>query len=82
MPRNKTHREQSRRRYGRSYGEVHRWMDRPSKSLHGGHRMVRHDWHKTPGQAQRIFGGNSFNVVRDHIRLDKETSRRKRFHFF
>jgi hypothetical protein len=82
MPRNKTHREQSRRRYGKSYAEVHRWMDRPSSALHEKHREVRHDFYKTPQQAQRIFGGNAANVVRDHIRMDNESTRHKRFHFF
>jgi hypothetical protein len=82
MPRNRAHSEQSRRGYGKSYSEVHRWMDRPSSALHENHRTVRHDFYKTPPQAQRIFGGNAANVVRDHIRLDKETSVRKRFHFF
>jgi hypothetical protein len=57
-------------------------MDRPSSALHENHRAVRHDFYKTPKQAQKIFGGNAANVVRDHIRMDKETSRRKRFHFF
>jgi len=80
MPDNEAHSDQSRRRYGRSYSEVHRWIDRPSSALHEKHRMVRHDFYKTPQQAQRIFGGNAANVVRDHIRLDRNDSRKQRSH--
>jgi hypothetical protein len=48
----------------------------PSSALHEKHRVVRHDFYKTPQQAQRIFGANDANVARDHIRPEKENSRR------
>ena len=43
MPNNRTHCNQSRRRYGRNYREVHKWMDSPSSILGKKHRKVRHD---------------------------------------
>ena len=78
MPDNETHSVQSKRKYGKSYSAMHDWMDRPSSALHERHRMVRHDFNKTPHQAQRIFGGNAKNACRDHIRLDRQSTRNKR----
>jgi hypothetical protein len=80
MPDNQTHSNQSRRKYGKSYSTLHHWMDRPSAALHEKHRIARHDFNKTPYQAQRVFGGNAKNACRDHIRLDKRVSRKKRAH--
>jgi hypothetical protein len=55
MPDNRTHSSQSRRKYGKSYSTLHHWMDRPSAALHEKHRIARHDFNKTPYQAQRIL---------------------------
>jgi hypothetical protein len=80
MPDNQTHSNQSRRKYGKSYSTLHHWMDRPSAALHEKHRIARHDFNKTPYQAQKVFGGNAKNACRDHTRLDKRVSRQKRAH--
>ena len=71
MPNHEEHCEESRRRYGKSFSELHRWMDEPSLMLGTDHRMYRHNPYKTPLEARRIFGENSDHACLDHIRLDE-----------
>jgi hypothetical protein len=71
MPNHEEHCEESRRRYGKSFSELHRWMDEPSLMLGTDHRMYRHDPYKTPLEARRIFGENADHACLDHIRLDE-----------
>jgi RNA polymerase subunit RPABC4/transcription elongation factor Spt4 len=77
MPNNAEHCEDSLRRYGKTFAELHRWMDEPSTLLGPTHRRYRHDPHTTPQEAKAIFGENSDNACLDHIRLDELESRRK-----
>jgi hypothetical protein len=71
MPNHEEHCEESRRRYGKPFSELHRWMDEPSLMLGTDHRMYRHNPYKTPLEARRIFGENADHACLDHIRLDE-----------
>jgi hypothetical protein len=71
MPNHEEHCEESRRRYGKSFSELHRWMDEPSVILGKDHRMHRHNPRKTPLEARQIFGENADHACLDHIRLDE-----------
>ena len=71
MPNHEEHCEESRRRYGKSFSELHRWMDEPSLMMGTDHRMYRHNPYKTPLEARRMFGENADHACLDHIRLDE-----------
>ena len=43
MPERRVHLQDDRRILGRTYPEIHRFMDRPSKYMGKSHRKVRHD---------------------------------------
>lgn len=77
MPNHETHCEDSYRRYGKTFSELHTWMDEPSTILGPNHRKYRHDPNTTPWEAKRIFGENADHACLDHIRLDELDSRRK-----
>ncbi len=82
MPNNKEHCEDSIKRYGYNFKEIHRWMDEPSNIIGKTHRKYRHDPHTTPKKAEQIFWNKVperyrpyiKDVVLDHIRLDKHQS--------
>jgi hypothetical protein len=76
MPNNAEHCEDSLRRYGKPFSELHKWMDEPSTILGASHRKYRHDPNTTPKEAKALFGENADNACLDHIRLD-ELERRK-----
>lgn len=77
MPNHEEHCEDSLRRYGKTFSELHTWMDEPSTILGPNHRKYRHDPNTTPLEAKKIFGENADHVCLDHIRLDELDSRRK-----
>ena len=78
MPNNEEHSQESLKRYGKSFSELHKWMDEPSAILGANHRKYRHDPNITPREAKELFGENADNACLDHIRLD-EIEKRKRF---
>jgi hypothetical protein len=79
LPNNKEHCEDSLRRYGKTFEELHRWMDEPSAIMGASHRKYRHDPYTTPQEAKKLFGENADHACLDHIRLDELESRKKVF---
>jgi hypothetical protein len=77
LPNNQEHCEDSLRRYGKTFSELHKWMDEPSAILGSGHRIYRHDPLVTPAEARRLFGEDADHACLDHIRLDELESRQK-----
>ena len=71
MPNNEEHSQESLKRYGKSFSELHKWMDEPSVILGANHRKYRHDPNTTPKEARQLFGENADNACLDHIRLDE-----------
>jgi hypothetical protein len=71
MPNHEEHCADSLKRYGKSFAELHAWMDEPSILLGSSHRKYRHDPNVTPEEAKAIFGVNADNACLDHIRLDE-----------
>ncbi len=76
MPNHEDHCADSLKRYGKTFSEVHRWMDEPSLLLGSKHRIYRHDPYVTPREAKAIFGEDADHVCLDHIRLDELDSRK------
>ena len=76
MPNHETHCAESLKRYGKSFDELHSWMDAPSVLLGSSHRRYRHDPYVTPYEAKAIFGENAGNACFDHILLDELESRK------
>lgn len=52
-------------------------MDEPTTIMGSKHRMYRHDPYKTPKVARALFGPLADQACLDHIRLDRQESRRK-----
>lgn len=77
MPSHEEHCQDSLKRYGKRFDELHKWMDEPSTLLGPGHRKYRHDPNKTPQIAKALFGTLADQACLDHIRLDELESRRK-----
>src|SRR5208283_2071709 len=77
MPNNEEHCADSLKRYGKTFIELHRWMDEPSFLMGSSHRRYRHDPYVTPDEARAIFGENADNACLDHIRLDELESRNR-----
>jgi hypothetical protein len=77
MPNHEEHCEESLRRYGTTFSELHKWMDEPSSILGPKHRKYRHDPNTTPLVARKLFGENADHACLDHIRLDELEIRRK-----
>jgi hypothetical protein len=77
MPNHEAHCEDSLRRYGKTFSELHKWMDEPSAILGASHRKYRHDPNTTPREAKAIFGESADHACLDHIRLDELESRRQ-----
>lgn len=76
MPNHEDHCAESLKRYGKTFSEMHSWMDEPSLLLGSSHRRYRHDPSVTPIEAKIIFGFNADNACLDHIRLDALESQR------
>jgi len=77
LPSHEEHCQESLRRYGKTFSELHRWMDEPSTIMGSKHRMHRHDPYKTPKVASALFGEYADQACLDHIRLDELERRRK-----
>jgi hypothetical protein len=77
MPNNEEHCKDSLRRYGKSFAELHAWMDEPCTILGATHRKYRHDPNTTPQEAKSLFGESADHACLDHIRLDALESRKK-----
>lgn len=77
MPNNEEHCADSLKRYGKTFAELHAWMDEPSFLLGSSHRKYRHDPYVTPLEARAIFGENADNACLDHISLDELESRNR-----
>lgn len=79
MPELKIHEENSIKKYGKPFTELHQWMDEPVLVFGKSHRRFRHDPDTTPQEAKRLFGENADHVCLDHIILDLlETQKRKK----
>ena len=78
MPSHEEHCQDSLKRYGKRFDELHHWLDEPSTMLANGHRIHRHDPVSTPKLAKELFGELAEQACLDHIRLDKKESARKR----
>ena len=78
MPNHEEHCAESLKRYGKTFSELHTWMDEPSLLLAAKHRKYRHNPNVTPMEAQAIFGFNADNACLDHIRLDEVESRKSK----
>jgi len=74
MPTHEEHCQHSLVRYGKTFSELHRWMDEPSTMLGPSHRMHRHDPENTPREAKQLFGEMADQACLDHIRLDMQES--------
>ena len=71
MPKFEEHCTESVRLFGKSYAELHRWLDEFAGSERHGmrHRRVRH--HQAGiDEAVRIFGSDAGPVARQHIISD------------
>lgn len=77
MPSHEEHCQDSLKRYGKRFDELHRWMDEPSTLLGPSHRKYRHDPNTTPQIARVLFGPLADQACLDHVRLDELESRRK-----
>jgi len=79
MPSHEEHCNDSFRRYGYNFSEVHRWMDEPCRIAGSSHRQFRHNPYETPKEAEQIFSNivpEQFksivkHVILDHIKLDR-----------
>jgi hypothetical protein len=76
MPNHEEHCSESLKRYGKSFSELHSWMDEPCLILGSQHRIYRHEPLVTPMEAKAIFGEGADNACLDHIRLDELESRK------
>jgi len=74
MPTHEEHCQHSLARYGKTFSELHTWMDEPSTLLGPSHRVHRHDPENTPREAKRLFGEMADQACLDHIRLDLQES--------
>ena len=77
MPSHEEHCQESLRKYGKTFSELHRWMDAPSTIMGSKHRIYRHDPYKTPKEASQLFGEYADQACLDHIIADKKDSRSK-----
>ena len=59
-----------RQRFGRSFSEVHSWMDAPSWGLRRKHRKYRHNILESPKEALSRFGEGADLACIDHILRD------------
>jgi len=76
MPSHEEHCQDSLKRYGKRFDELHSWMDEPSTMLARDHRIHRHDPVSTPPIAKRLFGELADQACIDHIRLDRLEEKR------
>ncbi len=74
MPFHEKHCQESLRKYGKRFGDLHSWMDEPRDIQGRTHRMFRHDPETTPQEARKLFGEFADHACLDHIRLDQISS--------
>lgn len=74
MPSREKHCQDSLRKYGKRFDDLHSWMDNPRQMLGRQHRMFRHDPKTTPQEAKTLFGEFADHACLDHIQLDMERS--------
>lgn len=74
MPSREEHCQDSLRKYGKRFDDLHSWMDEPGEILGKKHRMFRHDPKTTPLEAKKLFGEFADHACLDHIRLDQLSS--------
>jgi len=77
LPNHEEHCAESLKRYGKSFSELHSWMDEPSFLLGSSHRKYRHDPNFMPAEAKSIFGDFADHACLDHIRLDERENRKR-----
>ncbi len=70
MPSHEKHCQDSLKKYGNRFDDLHSWMDKPWEILGTQHRMYRHNPYTTPQEAKKIFGEYADHVCLDHIILD------------
>lgn len=70
------HCKHSLKRYGKTFEELHKWMDELTQICGPTHRKFRHDIKKTPNEAKQIFGELADQACLDHILLDNYHSHR------
>jgi hypothetical protein len=77
LPSHEEHCQESLRRYGKTFSELHKWMDEPCEIMGAKHRIYRHDPYTTPKEAKALFGEYADEACLDHIRADMKTLRRQ-----
>ena len=71
MPNNSVHRLRSLERYGVEGGDIHTWMDEPTKVYSADHRVFRHDSDWIPKFFIDKYGEDlARNIMLDHIIYD------------
>jgi len=70
MSSHEEHCQDSLRKYGKRFDELHTWMDEPWEVLGKKHRMYRHDPYTTPQEVKKLIGEYADHACLDHIRLD------------
>jgi hypothetical protein len=78
MPSHEEHCQDSLKRYGKRFDDLHRWLDEPSTLMGTNHRIHRHDPVTTPKLAKELFGEFADQAALDHIRLDELERRKQR----
>jgi len=71
MPSHEKHCQESLRKYGKRFDDLHSWMDEPRDIQGRAHRKFRHDPESTPQEARKLFGEFADHACLDHIRLDQ-----------
>ena len=81
MPDLEAHCISCKKKYRYDFKLIHQWMDEPSSIAYGNHRKLRHDWNKTPREAEKIFWNKVpeeyriliKDAVINHIILDRDS---------
>lgn len=76
MPSIKTHCYYSKKRTGKTYEKMHKWMDEAKDMLGKDHRSIRHDLSFIP-QVKKKFGKEAVSEFLLHISADYKSSARK-----
>jgi hypothetical protein len=76
MPSLVMHMRFSKKRTGKTFEALHRWMDKPREVLDIDHRRVRHDLGYIP-EVKEKFGSDAVAEFLMHISADYKSSARK-----
>jgi hypothetical protein len=71
MPNKKEHCRRSKERTGKTFEDLHEWMDGPQKELGVNHRTKRHDTSYIP-EVKEKWGGTGVRELLRHIAEDYE----------